>query len=74
MELEPTPAEKTSQVERISGEVDVGSYGMEPREGPRRTGQGRTGLSEVCLLLTAKNEWMCMCTCTHFFYLSEDFQ
>lgn len=42
VELEPTPAETSQEAsgERLAGKVDVGSNGMELREGPRRTGQG----------------------------------
>lgn len=42
VELEPTPAETSQEAsgERLSGKVDLGSNGVEPREGPRRTGRG----------------------------------
>lgn len=79
MELTPAETSQEATGERLSGEVDVGSNGMELREGLRQTGRWRgTGVGAVCLLLTAENQWMCSWTCTrmhvHIFYLSQDFQ
>lgn len=81
VELEPTPAETSQEAsgegEGLSGKVDVGSNGMEPREGPKRTGRGE----DRCwwgLLATHSWQWVDvhvdMYPHVQMFYPSEDFQ
>ena len=71
MQLEPTPAESSQEAsgEQLSGK-DVGSISMEPREGPDGqvgVGGGGAGVDELCLLLSAENEWMFAWTCTRVY-------